>query len=92
MPEILCEIIELDNDVVATLPEYKGRCILVIAKVTEHNPDKYWLHCYNCHVLARITNHTVQIKDGNASIRASILCPKCQEHYFVTVGRVNCCN
>lgn len=83
-----CEIIELGDDVAFAKPEYRGRCILVIAKVTTHNSDKFWIHCYNCHLLARITNHTVKITNDKATIRASILCPKCQEHYFVTNGVV----
>lgn len=80
-----CEIITLDDDVVYSRPEWGDRCILVIAKLTHHNQHKYWIHCFKCHVTANVPLHTVKIKDGLASLWASIECPnkKCREHYFI---------
>lgn len=85
-----CEIIELPDDVVYGKPEYKGRCILLIAKITPANNSKYWVHCYKCHVVAHLDVHTVSIIDEKVTLDPSVLCPveKCKEHYFIRDGKV----
>lgn len=86
-----CEIIELENDVIYSKPEYKGRCILVIAKVTNANKDKFWLHCYKCHILANLGEHVVKIDEGKiVTLNPSVLCPRdsCKEHYWIKNGKI----
>jgi len=86
-----CEVIELPNDVLYSKPEYKGRCILLIAKVTDANKEKFWLHCYKCGIVASLAVHTVKIDEPNiVSLYPSVLCPneKCQFHYFIKNGQI----
>ena len=85
-----CEIVELPDDVVYTKTEYRGRAILLIAKVTEHNSDKYWLCCHKCNLMAGLGDHDVVITDGKVTISPSISCPndKCKAHYFIKNGVV----
>ena len=83
-----CEVIELPNDAIATKTEYKGKCILLIAKVTEHNKDKHWLCCYKCGLLGSLGDHSVFIVDTSVTVEPSILCPRCNEHYFIKKGVV----